>query len=84
MIVRDFAATIGQEARAQMLEQVGRLPDAVVACVGGGSNAMGIFHPFIDDVDSLGGSRGPRHCSGAHAVLSMTAKWAYRMAIVRI
>ena len=49
MIVRDFAATIGQEARAQMLQQVGRLPDVVVACVGGGSNAMGIFHPFIED-----------------------------------
>ena len=49
MIVRDFQAVIGQEARAQMLEQAGRLPDAVVACVGGGSNAMGIFAGFIDD-----------------------------------
>ena len=49
MIVRDFQAVIGQEARAQMLEQAGRLPDAVVACVGGGSNAMGIFASFIGD-----------------------------------
>jgi len=49
MIVRDFQAVIGQEARAQMLEQAGKLPDAVVACVGGGSNAMGIFAGFIDD-----------------------------------
>jgi tryptophan synthase beta chain len=48
-MVRDFQAIIGREARAQMLEQSGRLPSAVVACVGGGSNAMGIFHAFIDD-----------------------------------
>ena len=48
-IVRDFNAVIGREARAQMQEQIGRLPDALVACVGGGSNAMGLFHPFIDD-----------------------------------
>lgn len=48
-IVRDFQAIIGQEARAQMLEKTGRLPDALVACVGGGSNAMGLFHPFIND-----------------------------------
>ena len=70
MIVRDFAATIGQEARAQMLEQVGRLPDVVVACVGGGSNAMGIFYPFIDDVDvALVGVEAGGHgiASGAHA-----------------
>jgi len=48
-IVRDFQAVIGKESRAQMLDQAGRLPDAVVACVGGGSNAMGIFAGFIDD-----------------------------------
>ncbi|MEI7769027.1 MAG: tryptophan synthase subunit beta [Chloroflexales bacterium] len=48
-MVRDFQRVIGQEARAQMLEQVGRLPDVVVACVGGGSNAIGIFHPFLAD-----------------------------------
>ena len=49
MIVRDFQAVIGREARAQMLEQAGRLPDAVVACVGGGSNAIGIFAGFLED-----------------------------------
>ena len=50
-MVRDFNAVIGREAREQILEQAGRLPDAVVACVGGGSNAIGIFYPFIDDAD---------------------------------
>ena len=49
MMVRDFQRVIGLEARAQILEQAGRLPDAVTACVGGGSNAIGIFHAFIDD-----------------------------------
>ncbi len=49
LMVRDFQRVIGLEARAQMLDQAGRLPDAVVACVGGGSNAIGIFHAFIDD-----------------------------------
>ncbi len=49
LIVRDFQAVIGKEARKQMLAQAGRLPDAVVACVGGGSNAIGIFAGFIDD-----------------------------------
>lgn len=49
MMVRDFQRVIGMEARAQMLVQAGRLPDAVTACVGGGSNAIGIFHAFIDD-----------------------------------
>jgi tryptophan synthase beta chain len=48
-IVRDFQRVIGVEARAQVLELTGKLPDAVLACVGGGSNAIGIFHPFIDD-----------------------------------
>ncbi|MBK1701346.1 tryptophan synthase subunit beta [Thiococcus pfennigii] len=48
-MVRDFQAVIGREARAQMLERTGRLPDALVACVGGGSNAIGLFHPFLDD-----------------------------------
>jgi tryptophan synthase beta chain len=48
-VVRDFQAIIGREARAQMLERAGRLPKTVVACVGGGSNAMGIFAGFIDD-----------------------------------
>ena len=48
-MVRDFHAVIGEEARAQVLELTGRLPDAVIACVGGGSNAMGIFHRFVED-----------------------------------
>ncbi len=48
-MVRDFQAIIGREARAQMLESAGRLPKSVVACVGGGSNAMGIFHAFVND-----------------------------------
>jgi tryptophan synthase beta chain len=50
-LVRDFQSVIGQEARAQILEVEGRLPDALVACVGGGSNAIGLFHPFLDDRD---------------------------------
>jgi tryptophan synthase beta chain len=49
MMVRDFHAVIGQEARRQARRALGRLPDVVVACVGGGSNAIGLFHPFIDD-----------------------------------
>ena len=49
VMVRDFQAVIGREAREQILEQAGRLPDALVACVGGGSNAIGLFHPFIED-----------------------------------
>ncbi len=50
-MVRDFQAVIGRETRAQILEREGRLPDALVACVGGGSNAMGLFYPFIDDAE---------------------------------
>jgi len=48
-MVRDFQSVIGTELRGQMLEAEGRLPDAIVACIGGGSNAIGIFHPFLDD-----------------------------------
>jgi len=50
-MVRDFQAIIGREAKEQILKQEGRLPDALVACVGGGSNAIGLFYPFIDDSD---------------------------------
>ncbi len=50
-MVRDFQTVIGREAREQMQRQAGRLPDALVACVGGGSNAIGLFHPFLDDQD---------------------------------
>src|SRR5439155_23942990 len=49
MIVRDFQSIIGKETRGQMLSAEGRLPDSLVACIGGGSNAMGLFHPFLDD-----------------------------------
>ncbi|WP_433924054.1 tryptophan synthase subunit beta [Vreelandella sp. 21] len=50
-MVRDFQAVIGHETRSQMLEKQGRLPDSLVACIGGGSNAMGLFHPFLNDPD---------------------------------
>jgi tryptophan synthase beta chain len=78
MIVRDFQSVIGREARAQCLEQTGRLPNEVVACVGGGSNSAGMFYPFIDDagVELTGveaGGRGPQ--PGDHAsTLSYGAK----------
>jgi tryptophan synthase beta chain len=51
MMVRDFQSIIGQELREQMMAREGRLPDSLVACIGGGSNAMGLFHPFLDDTD---------------------------------
>ncbi len=50
-MVRDFQSVIGNEVREQMMEAEGRLPDTLVACIGGGSNAMGLFHPFLDDAD---------------------------------
>jgi tryptophan synthase beta chain len=69
-MVRDFQAVIGREARAQMLERAGRLPRTVVACVGGGSNAMGIFHAFVPDAEvELVGVEAAGHGldSGAHS-----------------
>lgn len=51
MLVRDFQSIIGRETRQQSLDKIGRLPDAVIACVGGGSNAIGMFYPFIEDTD---------------------------------
>lgn len=71
MLVRDFQAIIGKETRAQTLEREGRLPDYVLACVGGGSNAMGIFYPFLQDetvrlvgVEAAGeGLNTGRHCA---------------------
>ncbi len=70
MIVRDFQSVIGRETRAQCLERLGRLPDAVVACVGGGSNAAGMFSPLVGDasIELIGaeaGGRGPT--KGEHA-----------------
>ncbi|NNC73052.1 MAG: tryptophan synthase subunit beta, partial [Sphingomonadaceae bacterium] len=50
-LVRDFQSVIGREAREQMLDRTGSLPDLLVACIGGGSNAIGLFHPFLDDAD---------------------------------
>jgi len=70
MIVRDFQSVIGRECRAQCLEQIGRLPDVVVACVGGGSNAAGIFYPFAGDeaVKLVGVEAGGRSSDyGEHA-----------------
>ena len=70
LIVRDFQAVIGQEARAQTLEQTGRLPDYVIACVGGGSNSIGMFHPFYADstVGLIGvEAAGESILSGKHA-----------------
>jgi tryptophan synthase beta chain len=70
MIVRDFQSVIGLETRSQCLEQIGRLPEAVVACVGGGSNAAGTFTPFIDDsqVELIGAEAGGRGLKpGEHA-----------------
>ena len=59
-MVREFQRVIGREARAQMLEQLGRLPDAVVACVGGGSNAIGLFADFLEDDGAADRGRGRR------------------------
>src|SRR5881398_868408 len=70
MMVRDFQSVIGRETRAQILEKEGRLPDVLVACVGGGSNSIGLFHPFVEDnqIQMIGveaGGRGPK--LGEHA-----------------
>lgn len=70
MLVRDFQRVIGEETRVQAQERFGSLPDALVACVGGGSNAMGLFHPFIDDTQvALYGVEAGGHglASGEHA-----------------
>jgi tryptophan synthase beta chain len=70
MIVRDFQSVIGHETKAQCQEQIGRLPDVVVACVGGGSNSAGIFYPFVTDaeVELVGVEAGGRSpIKGQHA-----------------
>jgi tryptophan synthase beta chain len=75
LIVRDFQSVIGRETRAQCLERLGRLPDLVVACVGGGSNSAGMFHPFISDsdVELVGVEAGGRSAQqGEHAA---TLSW---------
>jgi tryptophan synthase beta chain len=74
MIVRDFQSVIGRETKAQSLGQIGRLPDAVVACVGGGSNAAGIFAPFIEDaeVELIGAEAGGRGLRAGEHAASLT------------
>jgi tryptophan synthase beta chain len=74
MIVREFQAVIGEEARAQCLERVGRLPDAVVACVGGGSNAAGMFAAFLEDdgVELIGAEAGGRGLKAGDHASSLT------------
>src|ERR1700742_4236715 len=70
MMVRDFQSVIGNETRAQLAKAEGRLPDTLVACIGGGSNAMGLFHPFLDepDVAMIGDEAGGRGIgTGLHA-----------------
>src|SRR5947207_719851 len=69
LMVRDFQSIIGREARAQILESEGRLPDILVACVGGGSNSIGLFHPFLgDNVKMVGVEAGGRgNALGEHA-----------------
>ncbi len=69
MMVRDFQTVIGQETRQQILKETGRLPDLLIACVGGGSNAMGLFYPFLhDDVNMIGVEAGGKGLStGKHA-----------------
>ena len=74
-MVRDFNAVVGREARAQMLAEYGRLPDALVACVGGGSNAIGLFHPFIADreVAMIGVEAAGRGLGGLEHAASLCA-----------
>jgi tryptophan synthase beta chain len=86
LMVRDFQSVIGRETRAQIMKKEGRLPDTIVACVGGGSNAMGIFYPFVkDDVELIGVEAGGegietgRHsatlCAGGAGVLHGTLSY---------
>ena len=74
-MVRDFNAIVGREARRQMIEEYGRLPNALVACVGGGSNAIGLFHPFIDDreVEMYGVEAAGHGLSGLEHAASLCA-----------
>ena len=85
-IVRDFQSVIGREAREQIVRKEGKTPDAIVACVGGGSNAIGIFHPFLaDDVELIGieaagkgigtGEHSATLCAGNHGVLHGTLSY---------
>jgi tryptophan synthase beta subunit len=75
LIVRDFQSIIGRETRAQSLKQMGRLPDVVMACVGGGSNAIGMFHPFTTDpeVKLIGVEAGGEGEDTAHHCATLSA-----------
>jgi tryptophan synthase beta chain len=75
MMVRDFNAVAGREARAQMLEQFGRLPDVLTACVGGGSNAIGLFHAFLNDRDVriIGAEAAGEGIASGHHAASLAA-----------
>jgi tryptophan synthase beta chain len=87
LMVREFQSVIGREARQQCLDQIGRLPDAVIACVGGGSNAIGIFDAFVEDPDVVligieaggeslaAGRHAARFAGGAAGVLQGTRTW---------
>ena len=95
MIVRDFQSVIGKEARKQILELEGRLPDYLIACVGGGSNAMGLFYPFFKDKNvkfigveagGLGintGKHASTLCAGSVGVLHGSMSYLYRVKMVR-
>jgi len=75
LMVRDFNAVVGREARAQMLEEYGRLPDTLVACVGGGSNAIGLFHAFLNDrsVEIVGAEAAGEGIATGHHAASLVA-----------
>ena len=75
MMVRDFNAVVGREARAQMLEEYGRLPDVLTACVGGGSNAIGLFHAFLNDreVRIVGAEAAGEGIASGHHAASLAA-----------
>ena len=75
MMVRDFNAIVGREARAQMLQQYGRLPDVLTACVGGGSNAIGLFHAFLNDreVRMVGAEAAGEGIATGHHAASLAA-----------
>jgi tryptophan synthase beta chain len=74
VMVRDFQTVIGQESRQQILEKTKRLPDLLIACVGGGSNAMGLFYPFLhDDVDMIGVEAGGKGLSTGKHAATLTA-----------
>ena len=83
-MVRDFQSVIGREARHQMLDECGRLPDAIIACVGGGSNAMGIFHAFREDnaVDLIGVEAGGEGIAGGRHAARFADPYMARIGVL--